>query len=369
MPIRSLALWILLSLALAATPASADDRLELAGLRFDLFGGWAYGKTGEHQYLDATSGGQAEKADLHLAARHELSESTGIFTQLELTDHSGDGQVEIDFLAFDWRPSPNVSWRFGRTQQPFGIYSEFYDLGTDRPFYDLPQGLYGPTEIVSESLDGVSFGLRRDLGAGELRLDAYTGRIRFAATEPWEAAGAANAEVEEEKIVRDRTLGFRLEWQSGGGLTVGVSAFRGEDRHRGDTEEFAAAVAGGAHLVWERGPWLLRAEAARLEEKGNLEVEAGYLELARRFGGPWQGALRWDRSTTQVEEADLEQLGAELGEHRDVAAGISYWFSSGLVLKLSHHWVEGQRFVKSESLGDPDEKSTRMIRLGLQFHY
>lgn len=356
---------------LAGRPATAGDALSFAGVRLDLFGGWAYGKTDENFYLDASPDGESENANLAISARHDFSPKLRLVGQAELSRRPGESEAELDYLFLDWRPTDNTTWRLGRSKQPFGIYAEFFDLGTDRPFYDLPQGIYGPTEIVAESFDGLAFQARRELGAGELRLDAYAGKVRFAATEPWEAAGdlEQSFEVEEEDIDRNETVGFRLEWQNRGGLTVGVSAFRGEDTHAGDADEFGAALGGGAHLMWDSGDWLVRAEAARFEEKHNLEVEAAYLEVARRFGPHWQGAFRWDRSTTLVDEADLEELGADLGEHRDVAAGLNYWFNSKLVLKLSHHWVEGQRFLAGEELGSPEANETKMIRFGVQFLY
>lgn len=359
---------ILLALVPAA-PAAAGEALDFPGLRLDLFGGLAGGRTGEGLYLGATESGEFENANLAINARHEFTSALAGIAQVELTQKPGDTEVELDYFFLDWRPNDTTTWRFGRAKQPFGIYSEFYDLGTDRPFYDLPQGLYGPTEIVAESLDGVSCLTRFDLAKSELRLDAYAGRVRFTATEPWEdlEEGPRALEVEEEDIDRDETVGFRLEWERSSGLTLGLSAFRGEDEHGGDDEDFGAALAAGAHLAWDDGTWLVRAEAVHFEEGDNLDVDAAYLEAARHFGKHWQGALRWDRSTTTVEEEDLEELGATaLGEHRDLAAGINYWVSSGLVVKLSHHWVEGERFLAGED-GERTENGTELWRLGVQF--
>lgn len=353
-----------------ARPAAAGDRLSLPGLRLDLFGGLAWGHAGQGVYLDANDSGEFENGNLALNARHDFSPSLAGVAQVQLSRRPGETEIDLDYLFLDWRASDTTTLRLGRTRQPFGLYSEFYDLGTDRPFYDLPQGIYGPTEIVAESLDGLSFLARRDLAKGELRFEAYAGQVSFAATEPWEGpnGGLPDLEAEDEDIDRDRTVGFRLEWQSPAGLTLGLSAYRGEDDHTGNDESFGAALAAGAHLMWERGDWLLRAEAVHFEEDRNLDVDAAYLEAARRFGRHWQGALRWDRSTTTVAEEDLAELGAALGEHRDLAAGLNYWVNSGLVLKLSHHWVDGERFLPGEN-GARAEDGTEMWRFGVQFLY
>ena len=363
--------WLLL-LLLPGRPAAAGEALTFAGIRLDLFGGWAYGKTDENLYLDAGTDGEWENANLALSARRDFSSKLRVVGQAELSQSPGESEIELDYLFLDWRPNDTYTLRLGRSKQPFGIYSEFFDLGTDRPFYDLPQGIYGPTEIVAESLDGLSLLARRDLAGSELRFDAYIGKVRFSATEPWEELeeGEAILEPEEEEIDREETFGFRLEWQNRAGFTLGVSAFRGEDTHEGDEEEFAAARAFGGHLVWDTGIWLVRAEAVHFEEEGNLNIEAAYLEAARHFGDHWQAAVRWDHTSTEVEEEDLGEFGAEeLGEHRDLAVGVNYWVNPGLVLKLSHHWVEGERFLAGGEIGTPEANEARLIRFGVQFLY
>lgn len=368
--ISSLAASTILLAIIPAAPAAASQTLDFPGLRLDLFGGAAWGRTSSGVYLDATDSGEFENGVLAINGRHEFSSSLAGIAQVELIRRPGDSDVDLDYLFLDWRPNDATTWRFGRTKQPFGLYAEFHDLGTDRPFYDLPQSVYGPTEIVAESLDGVSFLLRRDLGASELHFEAYLGRVRFEASEPWEGLEdhppAAGGDTEE--VRRDETVGIRVEWEHQSGLTLGFSAFRGEDEHGGD-EDFSAALGAGLHLRWENDLWLLRAEAVRFDEGDNLQIDAAYLEAAHRFGQHWQSALRWDRSTTRVEETDLGTLGtAALGHHRDLAAGLNYWINSNLVLKLSHHWVEGEHFLRGED-GGRQTDGAEMWRFGVQFLY
>ena len=356
-------------------PALADDTISLPGLRVDVFGGWAWGETTESGYLDATPNGEAERGELGVALRHDFSTRLKAVGQIELSQRPGESEAELDFLFLEWRYSDNQTWRFGRSKQPFGIYSEFYDLGTDRPFYDIPQGLYGPTEIVAESLDGISFFTRRDYSLGELSLDVYAGKSRFEPTEPWEFLEEAEEGEEEgeegfapsEDVDRNETVGIRLQFQTRFGLTAGFSTFRGKDTHSGDAD-FGVAYAMGAHIMWDNGVWLLRAEAVRFEEDGNLDIDTAYIEAARRLG-PWQLALRWDRAITTVDEFDLESEGvSSLGEHRDLAAGLNYWVRSNLVLKLSHHRVEGGRFLALSADG-LNEEEIGLWRFGVQFVY
>ena len=355
-------------------PAFADDTISLPGLRLDTFGGWAWGETTESGYLDATPDGEAERGELHVALRRDFSSRLKAVGQIELYQRPGRSEVELDFLFLEWRPSDRQTWRLGRSKQPFGIYSEFYDLGTDRPFYDVPQGLYGPTEIVAESLDGLAYFTHRDFGTSELRLDVYAGKVRFESTEPWEfleedeSGGDLEEDVEIEDVDRNETFGFRLEWQTRSGFAAGLSAFRGKDTHSDDAE-FGTAVAVGVHAAWDDGIWLVRVETVHFEEGDNLDVDAAYIEAARHLGPHWQVALRWDRSSTDVVETDLESVEAEdLGEHRDVAAGVNFWIQPNLVLKLSHHWVEGRRFLAS-SEDDVSNEEIGLWRFGVQFAY
>lgn len=43
----------------------------------------------------------------------------------------------------------------GKVNQPFGISTEVFDVGTLRPFQVLPQAFYGPVGLTSESYEGV----------------------------------------------------------------------------------------------------------------------------------------------------------------------------------------------------------------------
>lgn len=368
-PFHPLRASLFLLPALLPFRADASEALDFPGLRLDLFGGAAWGRTDGGIYLDASESGEFENGVLAINGRHEFSSSLAGIAQVELIKRPHDSEVELDYFFLDWRPNDVATWRFGRTKQPFGLYAEFHDLGTDRPFYDLPQSVYGPTEIVAESLDGVSLLLRRDFAASELHLEAYAGRVRFDASEPWEALEEGSGlEEDTEEIRRDETVGVRVEWEHRSGITLGFSAFRGEDQHGGD-EDFSAALGTGLHLRWENDLWLMRAEAVRFDEGENLRIDAAYLEAARRFGKHWQAAARWDRSITDVEEEDLEDLGAAaLGHHRDLAAGLNYWVNSNLVIKLSHHWVEGKRFLRGDD-GGRQEGGTELWRFGVQFLY
>lgn len=372
---RSVALVLsLLIFPIAVQPAAAGDKISFPGLRLDIFGGWAYGKTDQSSYLDADESGEFDNGNLGITVRRPFSDKLHAIGQVELSLLDGEFEADLDFLFLEWRPSDNTSFHLGRSKQPFGIYSEFFDIGTDRPFYDLPQGIYGATEIVAESFDGLAYLGRRELSGGELHWDLYAGNVNFVASEPWEDLATEGipdlAEIanEGENIDREKTLGLRLEWQARSGFTFGLSAFRGEDSHAGGEQSFGTAVGVGAHAMWDDGIWLLRAEAAHFEESGNLDVDAGYVEAARHFGPHWQAALRWDRSNTTLEEVDLESFGAAtLGEHRDIALGANYWLSDKLVIKLSHHWVEGGRLLAGEEALEGEE--IELWRFGVQFVY
>jgi len=66
--------------------------------------------------------------------------------------------------------------RAGKVKQPFGISAEVFDVGTRRPFFELPQAVYGPIGLVGESYKGIGFTGSFDVQGGwGLAYDLYGG--------------------------------------------------------------------------------------------------------------------------------------------------------------------------------------------------
>lgn len=80
-----------------------------------------------------------------------------INTQVSLaTGYIGD-EIKLDFAFGEWAFSDALKFRMGKVKCPFGIYSEVFDVGTIRPFYALPQAIYGAPGIVTKSYFGTQF--------------------------------------------------------------------------------------------------------------------------------------------------------------------------------------------------------------------
>ncbi len=72
--------------------------------------------------------------------------------------------------------SQKLKLRAGKVKQPFGISAEVFDVGTRRPFFELPQAVYGPIGLVGESYKGIGFTGSFDVQGGwGLAYDLYGG--------------------------------------------------------------------------------------------------------------------------------------------------------------------------------------------------
>ena len=137
-------------------PALAQDQAQQAQVRG--FASWGFGRSDPHAYLLGTGEDHNEfqNVDFALNVSATPTDRLRISTQVfwEVT-HEGQ-EVELDFASAEWTFSDKARVRFGRSPFPFGVYAEIQDVGTLRPFYTLPQSVYGPTGLAAEAYDGVA---------------------------------------------------------------------------------------------------------------------------------------------------------------------------------------------------------------------
>lgn len=384
------ALGILLASLIAVDQpavAQADDAKKIYNLAF--FGGWAYGETDTNTYLGGRDGGDAEEARLGLAATLTPIKKLRLSAQIEAgsEEFEDELEVELDYAFAAWSFNDNVTLRAGRSKHPFGVFAEFFDIGTVRPFFDLPQSIYGPAGIAGESYDGIGLSGTFDIAGGwDLQYDVYYGSLDFVASEPWnilEAEDNEDAEGEEEGLFeareRQETLGVKVELHPGNGrFLLGFSAYT-STAGAGSDDALDAANSDrqqdvvGVHFRYDWIRFDVHGELAHLEEEDELETDAYYLEASYHLAKKWWLVGRYDRSDSQILEADLE-LFDNLAEHRDLALGINYWMFSRWVAKLSVHSVRGNRFAFPD--GELDEieveevsRETTLLRVGIQFSF
>lgn len=368
--------------ALAATPLAAQS----AGTTIDIhgFGGWAYGKTDGHKYSLGTEAGEYDNAEFALNVSAKPVEKLSVVAQIRLESGSDQEQAELDYAFVEWTFNDAARVRAGRVKHPFGIYGEVFDVGTVRPFYSLPQSLYGANGFTARAYNGA--GITGNVSAGKwgLQYDVYGGQIEG----DFETPGllSTSSQYFTEPSI---TFGYRVEDAFGGrlnittpleGLTIGTSAYTGQahtDLSQVDTDKRDVYA---AHAEYVAGRFAVRSEYGHLKNGEDFAVDAGYVETSYRLTEHWQVAARLDQIDVSLPGTNLSSLPKifpQLLEHRETALGISYWFSPNFVVRGSYQRTNGNRFafpetsdqVKAALASGNLDRSTDMILVGAQFSF
>lgn len=394
--------WVALAALLAAAPAAAvtldDGALSVSG-----FGRWAYGRTDGNAFILGREDGKADNVGLalNLFARpvDRLVVSSQIFFDT--------ARVNIDWAFGEWRFHDAVRLRAGQVKLPFGAYMEVKDVGTLRPFYNLPVTVYSFADVAAESYYGAGLtGILPALRGFEVSYDVYAGamwiessdRFRPAPPAPAAPAAASPSTAPQTHHARiDSTLGGRLTVATPlRGLTVRGSGYRGQVADLQQVQSAgppgANVYAYGASAEYVSDRLEVRSEAFRKAEGRYATRQAArtaYLEVAVRFLEHLQVAGRLERGRYHVAETAVGpgayRIPPSLRRHDELAVGLNCWFDRNMVLKLSHHWIEGNRFAAPETPwtqattngtagpGDPVDlvypARTRMLLVGAQFTF
>jgi|CXWL01.1.fsa_nt_gi hypothetical protein len=364
---------------LGTTPAAAQrEKISLHG-----YGGWVVGYSDPHPYLSGAGDGELnfENGEFVLLLEARPAERLRIVFAPEFEFEEGKTETKVELLYAEWAATDHVALQLGRGRLPFGLYADIYDVGTLRPFFHLPQAIYGKTGFVSEFFDGlgvVGRGLER--GDWGLQWNLFAGGASLQIEEPFEAVvpGDGNdvegegAEGELETIAGGRlVVTTPLE-----GLSVGASTFFAEPKVGGDFASDQDARFGdftsfsvSAELL--RGAWSVRGEFGHHDEN-EFDTDASYLEASYKLGDHWQLAARYDSAEVSF-VGDLPVEGRSTLEHQDLALGLNYWFNSNFVLKTSFHQVEGNLFAHpdAEALapGVALDDRTDLVLFGTQFSF
>lgn len=357
---RLLFVLLLVGQIMVSTQVMAQylDKLAING-----FGGWAYGKTNGNHYLVGCKDGGYSHFNFALNITAKPNDKFGVNAQFSWKQlHSDQWKAEVNYAFAEWNISGLLQFRIGKVKQPFGIYSEIYDVGTLRPFFELPQSVYGLPGFGSKSYNGVGFtgskltesgwGLQYDIYAGEV----YLQDLSAAFTTP------------ESPYLTD-VIGLRIiSYTPLESINLGISSYTGELV----CEDLDGAfIIGSAHLEILTEKWLVHGEYAEVEQD-KLHIDAAYLETGYKVTENWQIVGRYDWSDMSFHELVFPI--SSLAEHKEWAVGVNYWFNPGFVLKLSYHKVDGNRFAGPLNLeealmrGALDEE-TKLLLLGTQFSF
>ena len=261
------------------------------------------------------------------------------------------------------------------------IYTEIYDVGTLRPFFNLPQGVYGPPGFASEAYNGLGFtGTKYTESGWDLQYDIYGGAIYLQEfIEPVQEFMEISSKAES-PYLKD-LIGLRITGISPiNGLSFGISAYNGYMVYNSfyDLTGTIQNVNGryttvGLHTEYLSDPWLIRSEFVNTENNtGDLILRSTYFEVGYKLSEQWQIVARYDWSDLKLNNFIIPI--SSILEHSDWATGINYWFNQNFVLKLSFHYVEGNRFALPQDflsavMNGNLEKQTTLVLFGTQFSF
>lgn len=363
--------WLM---ALAASPALA----QMDDVSFHGYGGWAVGDSDGNPYLAGSDDGQANWRNLEVVLLVEArpTERLRIVFAPEFEVDEDEEETKIELLYAEWQLNDHLRVQAGRGRLAFGIYADIYDVGTLRPFYYLPQSIYGKTGFVSEYYDGLGLVGRREHGEWAVQWNAYLGGATLDIEEPFEQVlqGDGGEDVAEAEL--DLLAGGRLVLETPvEGLTVALSGLAAQPETVGDFATAADPSFGDVTSValaaeWLKGPWSVRGELGHHEET-EFDTDAGYLEVAYRVGEHWQVAGRYD--TTEASFVDpLPARFAATTHHDELSAGLNYWLGPNFVLKGSYHRVDGNLFAHPRDLSATTpalDERTDLVLFGAQFSF
>ena len=291
---------------------------------------------------------------------------------------SPDNDIEIDYAFAEWRFSDALRLRAGQVKLPFGLYTEIYDVGTLRPFLDVPQGIYGAQAVVAEAYQGG--GLTGNIYTDDwgLQYDVYVGQV------------ISDLELSPTNIVETAlsdVFGARLHVTTPiEGLSFGTSGYIGLKSD--DTFSFPPFAlrtergSVGAHIEYSGDALLVRMEGVYTNAKGFYEAAAAYAEVAYMFFDHVQLAGRLDYYKGDLTENPVlsAALPKSIDRHVDYGVGLNYWFNSFFVIKTAYHYIDGNRYSQPEAIGafvtfvtpyagPPLDESNHLFEAGAQFSF
>lgn len=361
---RSRVVSLSLGLALAtfaAAPAAAQE-LTIDKLAVHGYGGWSFGRTTDNLntnfFLFAHQRGDYFHNEFALNVTAQLSDQLSIVAQpfWHSGHHANQTASGMDYVFGEWKFSDMARLRLGNVKQPFGIYTEVFDVGTLRPFAALSQSVYGPSGMIGKSYSGVGLtgalfadgplGIEYDVYAGGLETLEEDTPLQML-TQITDTVGRAALNAATTRTWRD-VIGGRLILRTPlDGFSVGTSGYTGTRpvTRLGQARDWRRTVV-GAHADYTSDAWSLRGEWARERDEANFTADGSYLEGAYRLTTRLQLAATWGTFDTEVENVPAANLakGKSLLDHEETGFGVNYWFSPNFVVKTSYHLVTGNRF-------------------------
>lgn len=310
------------------------------------FGNYAAGWTSTNEYLGASPAFEFGNVNLGLRQIARPLEEITLWAGVYFEASSEGLELKLDQAFASWKPTDWLEVQLGRAFYPLGLYTPVYDVGTVRPFQQLPQSVYGSIGLLAESMDGAS--------------------LLFSTGDTWRLSarlfgGATSLEAVDQELFRgelpDPTLMGeepRERLSALGGVAVEVlPPLPGLRITAGGI--VARAELPGVHLTGQAGVEYvgekleLRAEYALSHHGGSSRAHGAYLEGGYRIIEPLQVAVRADVLSWEVlHPSPAFLLPDALLSHFGVGATLNYWLTRDLVTRLAYHYVRNNRIAYEE---------------------
>jgi hypothetical protein len=355
-----------------AVPASAievaDGHLNVSG-----FGGWQFGLTNQNSYLAGTADSNFKNANAGLNVAGVAADRIKAVVQFSFKEDVDGPHFSFDYGFAEYDVSDAFKIRAGQVKQPFGLSTETFNIGTLRPFLDLPQAVYGASGFVGLAYKGVGITGEVPLGNWSLTYDVYGGGIdlvEYIAPEQYLHGEQVSILTEEYRESTRGLLGGRVNLQTPiEGLRFGASGYGGWEI--GSNLRFVA----GAHVEYVDDAWLVRAEYAHETVVNDLIQDGAYLEAAYHLTRHWQFAAQGGVLLVSLPGVPNPAV-PSFNVHEELALGVNFWVTQGLVFKVAVHRVWGNRFAGPEpetyegviSSGQL-KTTTNLVQAGVQFSF
>ncbi len=347
------------------------------------FGGWAYGKTdNENRYLGGNEDGNYDNVDFSLNITARPYENLSLHIQPSYTETSDESEVGLDYAFAEVFFSDAAILRVGKVKVPFMLYTEVYKVGTLRPFFTLPQGIYHDT--TAEAYKGLGMtGSLYVFRNWEIQYDVYGGKISL---QPTRIPGFQDGQIVTSsfEIFAEDMIGGRLTVRPPvEGVSIGGSSYIGDFEVAIDgqiQEDLSIAERTlfiGAFAEYLSDHWWIRSEYVAQRENPETSEDIVYCEVAYQLTSHWQVAARYEFLDIEVTAPEFQYLPESNREHQEVAFGVNYWLNPNFVVKLSYHMVDGNRFALPDTPEDyleafligKFEEPTHLILVGVQFSF
>lgn len=366
---------VLIMIALLGGHCSARAAT-VGGVNVHGFGGWAYGKTdNENRYLMGNQDGSYDTINFSLNISANPYKNLRLYLQPSYSETMDGNETGLDYAFAEWYFSDALTFRMGKVKAPFMLATEVYDVGTIRPFFSLPQGVY--QEMAAEAYKGAGItGSFYTKHGWELQYDVYGGKLsllpnRYLNAEAFQF-GSVLPEV-------DNMLGGRVLIQTPlTGLNASISSYTGDFNfiHQENLNDHYLLFGASAEYLSDR--WWLRSEYLMQKDSPEIEIDVVYVEAAYKITQHWQAAARYEDASFDVPSLMALQIVPEtVYDHQEVTLGLNYWLNPNLVVKFSYHLVDGNRLAFPETVEDylrglqmgSFEEKTHLILIGAQFSF